>query len=174
MPMPTSRLSSAAYLVTMMLLTTATDAAADLTAFIGAGSSPSSRLTTGASLGAGILIVGFEVEYAQTGADDDCFGGSDVCAPSLRTGMINVLAQTPRGVIPRLQLYGTVGAGYFRERFESLDIQETGFGTNLGGGVKIDLAGPLRLRLDYRIFKLSGDAVYQTPQRFYAGANLAF
>ena len=43
-------------------------------------------------------------------------------------------------------------------RFEALDIQETGFGTNVGGGVKIDLVGPLRLRLDYRVFKLTDDS----------------
>lgn len=151
-----------------------TPARADATAFVGASSSPESRLTTGFALGSGFLILGFEIEYAQTRAEDDCLAGTDECAPSLRTGMANVLVQTPRGLVPRTQLYATAGGGFFRERFEALDIQETGFGSNVGGGVKIDLVGPLRVRLDYRVFKLSGDAVHGTPQRFYAGVNLAF
>ena len=29
-------------------------------------------------------------------------------------------------------------------------------GINVGGGVKVNLAGPLRLRFDYRIFTLAG------------------
>ena len=89
--------------------------------------------------------------------------------------MFNGLVQTPKTILPKVQLYATVGAGYYRIRFESLDTQETGFGTNLGGGVKIDLAGPLRLRLDYRIFKLTDESgSTPTAQRFYAGVNLAF
>lgn len=158
----------------LLIAAGATPARADATAFVGAGTSPQSRLTTGFALGSGLLILGFEIEYAQTRAEDDCMGGTDVCAPSLRTGMANLLVQTPRGLVPRTQLYLTGGGGFFRERFEALDIQETGLGTNVGGGLKIDLVGPIRVRLDYRVFKLGGDSVYQTPQRFYAGVNLAF
>ncbi len=57
--------------------------------------------------------------------------------------------------MPKVQLYATLGGGYYRIRYEPIDLQKTGFGTNLGGGVKIDLVGPLRLRLDYRVFKLT-------------------
>ena len=32
----------------------------------------------------------------------------------------------------------------------------------------------LRVRIDYRVFKLGNDAVYSTGQRFTVGANLAF
>ena len=96
------------------------------------------------------------------------------CAPTVRTGMLNVLVQTPRGVVPKTQLYATIGGGVFRERFDALDIQETGAGTNVGGGAKIELVGPLRLRLDYRVFKFTGDAVHKNPQRFSVGLNLAF
>ena len=155
----------------------ATSAHADLTAFIGAQSNPSTRLTRGISAGSGFLIVGFEGEYAQAAGDDLCASQSSEadCAPSVRTIMFNGLVQTPKGIVPKVQLYATVGGGYYRIRFESLDLQDTGFGTNIGGGVKIDLAGPLRLRLDYRVFRLGdefGEA--RTAQRFYAGVNLAF
>jgi opacity protein-like surface antigen len=149
-------------------------ARADLTAFIGTQTSASRRPTTGVAVGSGVLVIGFEIEYAQARQDNDCVTGTATCSPSLRTGMFNVLIQTPRHVIPRTQLYVTVGGGYYRERFESLDIQATGAGTNVGGGAKIDLAGPVRLRLDYRVFKLGSEAVYDKPQRFTVGLNVAF
>ena len=153
---------------------TALPAWADLTLFVGGQTAPATRRTTGLSLGTGLLILGFEGEYAQAKADDDCLTGTSTCAPSVRTVMFNVLVQTPKGTVPHAQLYFTAGGGYFRERFESLDIQHDGVGTNLGGGVKVNLVGPLRLRIDYRVFKLGNDAVHSSPQRFTVGANLAF
>ena len=158
----------------------ASPARADLTAFVGSQSNPSTRMTRGVSGGSGFLIVAFEGEYAQAGGDDVCplLSPGIECAPSVRTIMFNGLVQTPRGILPKVQLYATLGGGYYRIRFEPIDLQETGFGTNLGGGVKIDLVGPLRLRLDYRVFKLTDQfaarGVESTSQRFYAGANIAF
>jgi hypothetical protein len=143
----------------------AAPAAADATAFIGVAT-PDARRTVGFAIGAGLLIVGFEFEYAHVSED------LEEVAPSLRTYMGNLLLQTPLSV-GGVQLYGTVGAGVFRESFENAD-SETHVGTNLGGGVKIGLAGPLRLRLDYRVFMLQGTPLYDNPQRFYAGLNLAF
>lgn len=139
--------------------------AADITAFIGLTPTPETRSARGFAFGFGLLIVGFEVEYAN--AIEDADEGS----PSLQTGSGNILIQTPVD-IAGMQLYGTAGGGLYRERL--LTEQETSLSTNVGGGAKIRLAGPLRLRLDYRIFRLRGDALYQTYQRFYAGANLAF
>jgi hypothetical protein len=43
---------------------------------------------------------------------------------------------------------------------------------NTGGGVKVSLAGPLRLRVDYRVFKLGSGALYSPAHRIYAGLNL--
>jgi hypothetical protein len=60
----------------------------------------------------------------------------------------------------------------YRERFG--ELTETSFGTNFGGGAKVTLVGPLRLRIDYRVFNLRGGAAHKTPQRFYVGANLRF
>ena len=53
-------------------------------------------------------------------------------------------------------------------------VSETNAAMNIGGGAKIKLVGPLRVRLDYRVFKLQGSPLYETYHRFYAGANLAF
>ena len=139
-------------------------AAADLTAFIGANMTPTNRLVRGAAGGAGLLIVGFELEYAETIEDEL----KD--APGLRTFMANGLVQTlPIGPA---QFYGTMGGGAYRETLR--DVSETNFGINVGGGVKITLLGPVRLRLDYRVFTLRGTPRHSKPQRFYAGLNLKF
>lgn len=138
---------------------------ADITAFIGITPTPDTRAVRGVSLGFGLLIVGFEFEYADV--VEDALEG----LPSLRTGSGNILIQTPIEV-SGFQLYGTLGGGMYRERL--LLHQETHFTTNVGGGAKIRLAGPFRLRLDYRLFRLNGSPLHSTYHRFYAGANLAF
>lgn len=137
-------------------------ARADATAFLGVSRTPVARTARGFSFGLGLVLIGFEIEYANTQEVPE------KQAPSLRTGMINGLVQTPT----RTQFYLTAGGGFFRERLGT--VGETSVGTNVGGGVKLALVGPLRLRLDYRVFNLRGDAKYKTPQRFYAGINLGF
>lgn len=153
--------------LTCALSALATPAFADLTLFLGVNPNPNQRLVRGLSIGTGLLIVGFEFEYADTRADEDTL------APSLRTGMANVLVQTPIP-IGGFQFYGTIGAGMYRERVDSIDRQETSFGNNIGGGAKMSLAGPLRARFDYRYFTLHGDPLHSSVHRFYAGLNLAF
>ena len=150
----------------LVLLVPAT-AAADLTAFIGVNPTPSSRPVRGLAAGIGLVIVGFEFEYANTSED------LDELAPGLRTFMVNGLLQTPFP-IAGMQFYGTAGGGGFRESFNGDDFRETHVGWNVGGGVKVSLLGPLRLRFDYRVFNLQGQVRHQRPQRFYAGLNLKF
>jgi opacity protein-like surface antigen len=168
--------SRAALAATALLLAFApARASADATGFIGLVTEPSVRPALGFSLGAGLLIVGFEFEYAQSGDD------LDDLAPSLRTFMGNLLIQTPVP-IGGVQFYGTVGAGAYREQFDEVFAEseglsrdrETNVGTNLGGGVKIGLAGPLRLRLDYRVFILNDSITGENQHRLYAGVNLRF
>lgn len=151
--------------VVAALLGVAQPARADATAFIGATTTPANRQARGFAIGIGLIIVGFEFEYAST--EEDAIER----APSLRTGMGNVLVQTPSLVSP-IQVYGTVGAGLYRERLDAR--QETSVGINTGGGVKLTLAGPLRLRVDYRVFNLRGDPLHSRVHRVYAGLNLAF
>ena len=158
----TRRLTVSGLVFLMSLLAWPATARADVTAFLGVGMKPENRPARGFAFGLTFLVLGFEGEYSST--DEKPLIG----APSLKTGMINGLVQTPT----RTALYLTAGGGFFRERFGQ--IGETNFGTNFGGGVKIGLVGPLRLRLDYRIYNLRGKAVYHTPQRFYAGANFSF
>jgi|SRR5829696_3300379 len=149
----------------LLLLAAAPPARADITAFIGANTTPANRQVRGAALGIGLLVVGFEGEYGFTPDDPRA------TAPSLKTGMGNVLLQTP-GAFFGVQPYFTTGAGFYQEKLDT--HSHTGFGVNTGGGVKINLLGPLRLRVDYRIFKLGSGALYSPAHRFYAGLNLKF
>jgi hypothetical protein len=155
---------TSAFCLALLFLTPA-PAAADLTAFLGSTTTPENRLARGFALGVGLVIVGFEFEYADTNEE------LEDLAPGLRTFMFNGLLQTPVP-IARLQFYGTAGGGIFRETLN--EDTETNVGINVGGGVKISVLGPLRLRLDYRVFTLRGDPRHSKPQRFYAGINLKF
>jgi hypothetical protein len=154
-----------ALLACLLLVTAASSASADVTAFVGSTTTPSARQARGVAVGFGVLFLGFEFEYGNTVEETE-----DV-APGLRTGMGNVLLQTPvpiAGITP----YFTTGGGMYRERLG--EDTETSFGLNTGGGAKINLAGPLRVRFDYRVFSLTGSPRYDTVHRFYVGANIAF
>ena len=156
------RLAAAAL---VLLFVSAAPAFADATVFIGSTATPANRSVRGLAFGAGLLVLGFEFEFAQTG---ETLGEA---APSLRTGMGNVLLQTPIP-IAGIQFYLTTGAGLYRERLGT--NQETHVGLNTGGGAKISLLGPIRARLDYRGFRLRGDALHAVVHRIYVGLNLGF
>ena len=149
----------------LILLGVTTPASADITAFLGMTSTPTNRAAKGFALGVGLLIVGFEFEFANTSEEPL------ESAPSLVTGMGNVLLQTPFPIFG-FQPYFTSGGGMYREKLGTLS--ETGFGVNSGGGVKVSLLGPVRARIDYRVFNLRGDPMHSTVHRFYAGVNLSF
>jgi len=159
------KLTQAAIAAILLTLLGSTPAFADLTGFVGANMTPSSRFVRGVSAGAGLLLVGLEFEYANT-LDD-----TKALAPGLTTGMGNVLLQTPFAILG-VQPYATTGAGLYRERLGA--VQHTGLGLNTGGGVKISLVGPIRLRVDYRVFKLGSGALHSPAHRIYAGLNLKF
>ena len=152
-------------IVMLLVLFSAAPAFADATVFIGSTMTPANRPAKGVAIGVGLVIIGFEFEYASTGETPED------AAPSLRTGMGNVLLQTPFPVAG-MQFYFTTGAGGYRERLGA--FQETHVGLNTGGGAKISLLGPIRARLDYRIFKLRGEPLHSVVHRIYAGLNLAF
>lgn len=143
----------------------AAQARADITAFIGANTTPANRQMRGVAVGVGLLIVAFEFEYAFTPDDPTA------SAPSLRTGMGNVLLQSPVAFMG-VQPYFTTGGGLFQETLGT--HKETNVGLNSGGGVKVSLAGPIRLRVDYRVLKLGAGALYSPAHRIYAGLNLKF
>jgi opacity protein-like surface antigen len=154
-----------AALAAALVLVCAVPAAADVTGFIGANTTPANRKTQGFAVGAGLLLLGFEFEYGNT--PDDL----DSASPSLKSGMGNVLLQTPFALLG-IQPYVTSGAGVYRETLGS--HVQTGFALNNGAGLKINLIGPVRIRVDYRAFKLGDGALYSPAHRIYAGLNLKF
>jgi hypothetical protein len=147
----------------------AAPARADITAFLGYSPSPKGQPARGLAVGFGLLFVGFEFEYSNLSEDETS------AEPGIRTGMINGLLQTlPLGGV---QLYFAAGGGVYQARF--LGASDTDFATSVGGGAKIRLLGPLRLRLDYRLLTLRGDPIAGTEpvdryHRLYAGVNVAF
>jgi hypothetical protein len=157
------RFAAVAALVLVSL--TPAPASADATLFLGKTlSSPNHRSVRGFALGASMLVVGFEFEVANIRED------ATLHEPSLKTTSATVFAQTFN--ISGIQLYVGTGAGYYRERLGA--DEATGLVFNTGGGVKVKLAGPLRVRVDYRIFNLRGTPQHSKIQRVYAGLNLAF
>ena len=143
-------------------------ASADATIFIGANANPERQALRGFAGGMSLLIVGFEGEYAQAGED------ASAGVPSLMTISGNVYVQTPIPVFAT-RFYFTTGAGVYREAIDAIDRSETAAVFNTGGGAKITLIGPLRLRLDYRVLKLAGEPRRpSTVHRWYAGLNLGF
>jgi opacity protein-like surface antigen len=163
-------LTSIFILATALLLFVAAPARADLTGFLGVTPTPTSRTNGGFSAGTGFVIFAVEFEYSATKEDKT----SPQLAPALKTYMFNGLLQTPVP-IARTQFYGTAGAGVYHETLSTQPLgDQTNIGTNIGGGAKINLVGPLRLRLDYRVFTLHGSPRHTPVQRLYAGINLKF
>ena len=159
---------------------------ADLTAFIGAAFSGTPQdtivattshtsLTRGLSVGVGLIIVGFEFEWARTQGEDSGEGSCQApgfrdsahprSRPSWATSCADAAGTGPGAALRHRRcrrLPGTI-------RRSGREHHERGHEFWRRG--QISCSGPLRVRVDYRIFKLSGDAVYATPQRFYVGAN---
>lgn len=149
----------------LLLAAGARPARADLTIFAGLQNAPSVRPTSGIGLGFGLLLVGWEVEIARVSEE------AEHLAPSIAIGTGSVYVQNPIP-ISGVQVYAIAGAGLYRERlanvYEQFDVHLA-----LGGGAKIALVGPLKLRLDYRYLRLR-DALSENPQRLYAGLTLSF
>jgi hypothetical protein len=159
-----SRMTSVAAAL-LVVLAIAAPARADVTAFLGVNTTPANRQVRGGALEFGLIVVGVELEYAFTPDDPEA------SAPSLKTGTGNLLLQTPVAIFG-IQPYFTTGGGFYHEE---LGVHsDTGFTLNTGGGAKISLAGPLRLRVDYRVFKLGSGALNTPTHRVYVGLNLTF
>ena len=94
--------------------------------------------------------------------------------PAIGTFAVNILTElSPRQ--SRFQFYGTFGAGLYALLHED-QVSEVTDARNIGGGAKVSLAGPLKLRMDYRAFfltKLDGKDL-SNEHRFYVGIVAGF
>ena len=147
------RLARIAALAGAMCAASALPAGADVTAFVGLTPTPGTRIVRGFAGGLSLVLVGFEFEVADVPED------LTKTLPQFRTWSGNVLVQTPIEV-SGVSLYATAGGGAYQEGL--LGHTETNVAVNTGGGAKIRIAGPLRVRLDYRVFKLQGSPINQT------------
>jgi hypothetical protein len=84
-------------------------------------------------------------------------------APALKTWG-NILLDAVRD--QRRPAVLTAGAGACGVA-RAISHQETNFATNIGGGVKVGLMGPVRLRVDYRMFRLTGGALNSPAHHIY-------
>jgi hypothetical protein len=157
------KLMRAMAMATLLFTLFATAAFADITGFIGANMTPANRPVVGGAFSVSLLVIGFEMEYAKTTID------LMSSAPSLQTGMGNLFIQNPIP-IAGIQFYATAGGGLFREELGT--DRTTNFGANSGGGAKIELISHVRLRIDYRVFKLAGNPKNPVPKRIYFGLSL--
>jgi hypothetical protein len=135
--------------IAALLLATAAPASADFTFIVGSNTTPSKRAFKGFTFGGGGTIA-TEFEYANNGES------LDEATPALRTFMGNMLVQTPFPVAG-FQPYATAGLAF-----------------NSGVGVKRNIFGPLKVRLDYRVLKLRGEPIHGSVHRVYSGIHLAF
>src|ERR1700689_906690 len=110
----------------LMGLVMAAPARADVTGFIGVRTTPANRQVSGVAAGLGLLIVGFEFEYADTTSNPSAG------APSLKVGSGNALLQTPVAFFG-VQPYVTTGVGVYSETLGSQN--DMGLAYNAGGGV---------------------------------------
>src|SRR5258707_600716 len=117
---PMSRIRTLGMVAALVVLTAA-PARRDINALIGPNAAAANRQVRGGALGLGLLGIGFELEYAFT-PDEPA-----ASAPSLKTGMGNLMLQTPVAVFG-FQPYFTTGGGFYQEELGA--HSDTGFGVN--------------------------------------------
>jgi hypothetical protein len=164
-------LNGAAWLVVFVLMNPLS-ARADATVLWGLMSVDALRPSFGFSFGHRPSAVGFEIEYlstlGQTTPGDYSAGGA----------FASLIVQAV--TISNVQIFAVGGVGIWAEGFAGKRTGVLNAG-NVGGGVLVALAGPLRLRLDYRLFLLGkveeegGIAPSRKhPQRIAAGLYFDF
>ena len=165
-------LSGAAWLAVLVLMNPLS-ARADATVLVGLKSVEGLRPSFGWSFGHRPDAVGFEIEYLRT-VHQTALGGYSA------GGVFASLIVQPV-TISHVQIFAIGGVGIWGEGFsggKSAGLFRAG---NVGGGALVHLAGPLSLRLDYRLFLL-GKAEEQGsippstkhPQRIAAGLHFDF
>lgn len=163
-------LSRAAWLVALVLMNPVS-ARADATVLVGLTSVEGLRPSFAWSFSYRPSAVGVEVEYLSTKPGDYTAGGV----------FASVIVQPV--TISNMQIFVLGGVGVWGEGVEG--GKRTGLlgAANVGGGVLVGLVGPLRLRLDYRLFRLGEVSKEEIgaispsrkhPQRIAAGLYFRF
>lgn len=161
-----------AALVAVLLAAAEVPAAADATLLFGLQTTSAPHPTVGIAWGHWPGPVGFEVEYAGT------VGRATAAKPSVGTIMVNVLVQTPAR-IHGARVYALGGFGLYGEEGGGRGSGEVS-AKDIGVGAAVPLGGPLKLRLDYRLYLLGpgdgslGSPISHHPRRLSAAFSLGF
>lgn len=141
-----------------------------ITTLAGVAIAPGPHPATGIAVGLrpqpGPISLEFEYSRSRSGV----VGGE----PGILTLAGNILVQ-PSRQRSRFQFYGTFGVGLYALP-SGHDVSEPESARNIGGGTKIALAGPLKLRMDYRAFllaRLPGET-HSNEHRVYVGIVAGF
>jgi hypothetical protein len=122
----------------------------NLTAFAGAAMVPDAHAVSG--IGVGVRPqpgpVSIEFEYSRSRSDPTR------PVPAIVTLAGNFLVQVPVRQ-SRFELYGAFGVGFYVLQPDPQSGEDADSAWNFGGGAKVTLAGPLKLRIDYRVFRLA-------------------
>ena len=160
--------------IALMFVVTATPARADAIAFMGAITGNNGTPAIGVAFGRFPQeldsIVGFDLEIVRTP------GGPRSGRSWIETFGGNLLVQW--SVHRRALMYAAGGPGVYAETTgDGGGTDLVGYG-NAGGGIKISVAGPLMVRLDYRLMIIGhADASAEVPRhrhRATVGFGLAF
>src|SRR5262249_49137925 len=137
------RLFIQANLVSVFLAAGAMPAAADATAYLGVMTAGGPRLAVGFAYPHSPWMVGYEPGLMTA------VGPATSKQSSVGAFSASVIVQ-PRSTIHGFQLYGPAGFGLYGEVYDHGGSGEV-LATNIGGGARVGLAGPLKLRLDSRL-----------------------
>ena len=138
---------------------TAARAQGHMTLLSGVYSGAPSRPAIGYAWGFGDAGGGGEVEVAATR------GSGSVSAGSITAAWFFPTPLKVRGA----SLYGLAGLGAYADRH----TEELTEAIALGIGTKIRFAGPIKIRLEYRLYVVRKDGV-PPPQRLSAGLSVGF
>src|SRR5690606_25954591 len=146
-------------------------ARADATVLIGLTSVDTVRPPFAFSFGYRPSAVGVEVEYLTTKPGDYSAGGS----------FGSVIVQ--RLTIAQAHIFVVAGAGVWGAGFEAGKRTRLCSAVTVGGGALLHVTGPLKLRPDYRLFRLGEVSKEEIgaispsrkhPQRIAAGLSVRF
>ena len=142
----------------------------NVTAFAGVAMTPDPHAAIGVAVGVRPRPIPVSLEFEYSRSQSDPAAG----VPAIVAFAGNLLVQLP--VQPsRFQFYGTFGVGLYVQPLDN-HSSEPNDARNFGGGVKVTLAGPLKLRMDYRAFRLAPivGEYHSNEQRLYAGIVAGF
>jgi len=122
----------------------------NLTAFAGAAMAPDAHAVSGIGVGVRPQPGPVSIEFEYSGRRID----RTRSVPSIVTFAGNFLVQVPVRQ-SRFELYAAFGVGFYILQPDHQSGEDSDSAWNFGGGAKVTLAGPLKLRMDYRVFRLA-------------------